>query len=76
MEKQFNCPACNQGINEEYHFCPYCGEPITKLSKEVGRRQDALAQLKLLAYLIDNVQDEKTLNLLENLINKCKKTLK
>lgn len=76
MENQFKCPKCAKEISTEYHFCPYCGESITKLSKEVGRRQDALAQLKLLAYLIDNVQDEKTLNLLENLTNKCKDSLK
>ena len=71
MEEK-KCPVCEKEINKEYNFCPYCGEPMTEVAKEIQKRQTTIAQLKLLGALIEKVQDKKTLELLEKLVNQYK----
>ena len=74
MEEK-KCPVCEKEINKEYNFCPYCGEPMTEVAKEIQERQTTIAQLKLLGALIEKVQDKKTLELLEKLVNQYKKDI-
>lgn len=76
MENQCRCPKCSKELSKDFHFCPYCSEPLSSLSSEIKRQNDVLAQLKLLNRLIDNIQDEKDLKFLESLVAKCKQTLK
>lgn len=72
MEKQNKCPKCDKIVEKEYHFCPYCGEPLTELAQDVAREQTKVAQLKLINLLLDKVKDEKTINLLEKLVKMYK----
>jgi len=76
MDNQFKCPKCSRFIEPNFLFCPYCGEPVSGLSEEIKARQEAVAQLKLLSYLIDKVQDPTTLRLLEKLVEKYEASLK
>jgi len=67
MEKEYNCPFCTLQIQKDFNFCPHCGEGLTDLAKEIVKKQNACAQLKLVGLLIDKVKDKKTLELLEKL---------
>ena len=73
MENQTKCPRCLKDIEESFLFCPYCGEPVSALAAQLKERQDAVAQLKMLTFLLKKVQDEQTLALLERLIEKYRK---
>ena len=35
MEKQNICPNCEKNIEKDYQFCPYCGEPLSEIAKEI-----------------------------------------
>ncbi len=67
MEK---CPFCNQNIENEYNFCPYCGEALNDMAKKVEQDKDKKAQLKLITALANNVKDEQTLKLLSKITEK------
>ena len=75
MDIKLKCTKCFRDVESSFLFCPYCGEPLSDLSKELKSKQDAVAQLKMLLFLIKKVEDEKTLNLLERLITKYKRDL-
>ena len=67
MIKSGKCPTCSNYVEDNFHFCPYCGEALTDTAKEVVRKQSTIAQLRLINLLIEKVQDKKTLELLEKL---------
>ena len=75
MEEKLICDKCDRFVEPNFLFCPYCGEPVSSLSKEMRSRQDAVAQLRLLLLLINKVQDQHTLKILEELIDKYKANL-
>jgi len=75
MEEKSYCKKCFKPIENNYLFCPFCGEPVSEISKELKSRQDAVAQLQILTLLIDKVEDPKTLNLIEKLINQYQERL-
>ena len=68
MEKNV-CKKCNSSLENNFHFCPYCGEPLTKKAEFVLAEKDRVAQLKLIGGLVDVVQDELTLKLLNKVAN-------
>ena len=74
MEER-KCSVCENEVKKEYNFCPYCGEPMNELAKEIQKRQATIAQLKLLGALIEKVQDKNTLELLQKLASQYKKDL-
>jgi|GEM_PF-6211669 len=72
MEKQNKCPTCAKVLQNDFNFCPYCGEAISELAKETLREQTKVSQLKLINLLTDKVKDQKTLELLEKLTSMYK----
>lgn len=76
MDEQLTCKKCYKPVEKDFFYCPHCGEPLSSLSGDIKARQEAIAQLKLLSYLIDKVQDQTTLRLLEKLVEKYEASLK
>jgi predicted amidophosphoribosyltransferase len=72
MEKQDNCKNCLSPISSDYSFCPYCGEPLNDLAKQIVKKQNSIAQLRLIYVLLEKVEDEKTKKMLNKLIEKYK----
>ena len=73
--ENLTCSFCKKEIAEEFGFCPYCGEPQTELAKKIEEKRNANAQLKVIFSLIENVNDEKTISLLKEYVNKLKENL-
>lgn len=71
--QQSNCQSCNMKIEENFNFCPYCGEPLSDLAKEISAKQASIAQLKLLNVLAEKIENKKDLNLIEKLAEQYKK---
>ena len=65
------CEVCNNELNENFDFCPFCGEAISEKAKELENQKIINAELVLIANLIKTTTDKKTLELL----NKIAKTL-
>ncbi len=65
------CEVCKSELNENFDFCPFCGEAISKKAKELENQKLINAELVLIANLIKTTTDKKTLELL----NKIAKTL-
>jgi len=72
MEKEKICPNCEKNIEKDFHFCPYCGEALTEIAKEIIVEQAKVSQLKVINILTNNVKDPDTLKLLEKLISMYK----
>ena len=71
MEKDI-CPNCEKNIEKNFNFCPYCGEALTEIAKEIIVKQAKISQLKLINVLTNKVKDSDTLKLLEKLISMYK----
>lgn len=70
MIKNEQCKSCKSNIEESFHFCPICGEPLTQSGKEVLVGKMQIAQLQLLNGLTDVIEDEKTLSLINKIAKK------
>ena len=68
-----SCGNCENVLNENFEYCPYCGEPLTKKSKELEDIKTINAQLILLASLIKEIEDTKSLYVLEKYVKKLNK---
>ena len=75
MEKQNKCLVCNADIESKFNFCPYCGEPVSDLAKEIMKKQNSIAQLKLLSALSEKIKDENSLDLIGKLLEQYKKNI-
>ena len=43
------CPRCGFSVNENFNFCPYCGQPLsTEASIELLKRGDEVKEAKAL----------------------------
>ena len=73
--ENLTCSFCNKEVAENFQFCPHCGEPLTELAKKIEEKRNANAQLKVIFSLIENVNDEKTINLLKEYVNKLKENI-
>lgn len=73
MDKQNKCCVCGRDLEAEFHFCPYCGEPVSELAKEISKKQASVAQLKLLNALAEKIKDKNTLELIGKLVEQYKK---
>ena len=67
------CENCNNIISEKYEFCPYCSAPLTEKAKKLENQKAINAQLIMLANLIREVNDEKTLRILDKYIKTISK---
>ena len=69
------CEFCHKEIEENYNFCPYCGEALSDLAVQIKEKQLINAQLKLVFNLLDKVTDEKTITLLQEFVEEAKKKM-
>lgn len=65
------CLNCKHEIYE-YDFCPYCGTPISELAKKVEIKKNTNIRLETLLKLVNLIDDDKTLNIIKELVNKLK----
>ncbi|MBE5745800.1 MAG: hypothetical protein E7359_00725 [Clostridiales bacterium] len=68
------CKICNSLVVEDFEFCPYCGAPITKKAQQLENTKTVNSQLVLLASLIRNIEDTKSLYVIDKFIKKLSKT--
>ena len=69
------CQFCQKEIEEDFNFCPYCGEPLSNLAKTIRAKQERNAQLQLALSLIDSVRDEDTLSLIQEFVKDVKEKM-
>jgi len=62
------CEICNNPLNQDFEFCPYCSNPISEKAKKLENDKSINAQLMILASLVREVEDPKTLYTLDKLI--------
>jgi predicted amidophosphoribosyltransferase len=65
------CLNCKHEIYE-YDFCPHCGTPISELAKKVEIKKNTNIRLETLLKLVNLIDDDKTLNIIKELVNKLK----
>lgn len=73
MENKSKCPFCEKEIESGFDFCPYCGEPLTEMAKELRDKSDSIVELEFASSLIGEVKDENTLKLLKKFVEKFSK---
>lgn len=71
MEKL--CDNCNNLLEEDFEFCPYCSNPISDKAKKLENDKTINAQLVILATLLREVDDPKTLFSIDKLIKALSK---
>ncbi len=67
------CEECKNEINENFDFCPYCSLPQTETAKMLEEQKMINAQLVLIAGLVREIEDPKSLYILSNLAKKLSK---
>lgn len=64
-----NCDKCGININET-NYCENCGTPISPLAKEYEKVKKDTIKLELLNELMSFDIDDKTKNVIKNMIDK------
>lgn len=59
------CTECSQKVEENFNFCPHCGLALSEMAKKLDQQKTINAQLVLIASLMNETSDVKTLNLLK-----------
>ena len=67
------CDNCNNLLEEDFEFCPYCSNPISDKAKKLENDKTINAQLVILANLLREVDDPKTLYSIDKLIKALSK---
>lgn len=67
-----NCKFCQKEIEKEYNFCPYCGNALNDNAKTIENQKNQLSNLKLVSFIVDRVEDKKTLELLKKIADNLK----
>ena len=62
------CMCCNF----EYDYCPNCGNPLNEKAIELEKNKTLNIRLETLLKLTENIEDERTLRLIKDLISKIK----
>ena len=70
----YNCENCENLVEDKFHFCPYCGAPLTVGAKKLEDEKIVNGQLIALANLIRTIEDPKSLYQIDKLIRKLSKT--
>lgn len=68
------CENCNNEIKKGFNFCPICGAALTVSAEKLEKDKTINAQLVILANLIKEVDDTKTLYVIEKYIKKLSKS--
>ena len=63
------CLNCKQEIYE-FDFCPHCGTPISDIAKQVEIKKNTNIRLETLLKISKLTNDEKTLTIIKELIDK------
>ena len=64
------CPICNAILDEEFNYCPMCGEPITPLAKEREQVKLSNAEYERLREIVDTTTDPVVLSAIKNLLER------
>ncbi len=64
------CNECGNIMEENFDFCPYCSQPISDRAKMLEKQKAINAQLVLIASLMKEVSDTKTLKILNEYAKK------
>ena len=56
----------------EFDFCPHCGTPISDIAKQVEIKKNTNIRLETLLKISKLTNDEKTLTIIKELIDKLK----
>lgn len=67
------CENCNNLLENDFEFCPYCSNPISDKAKKLENDKTINAQLIILATLLREVDDPKTLYTIDKLIKALSK---
>ena len=68
------CTNCKEEIIN-YNYCPNCGTPISKEAKKIEESKRLNTRLETLLKLTEITNDEKTLNIIKDLVTKIKEEL-
>ena len=67
---EFICNNCKKNVNENFNYCPYCGEPLNEIAK---RKQQIVLQnagLLKLHELSLSTNDPAVLKAIKNFVKK------
>ena len=69
-----NCEECGNVVGENFDFCPFCSNPLSDRAKMLEQQKMINAQLVLIAQLVKEIEDPKTLCVLTSIAKKlCEK---
>lgn len=60
------CPKCNVHLEDDYNFCPLCGEPLNALAKQGEQLKISNAILEKLNAIALSVKDPQVLETIKN----------
>ena len=67
---ELKCPICQTDINEEYNYCPMCGEPLSALAKQREDLKRSRAGLEQLEKLADSSTDPAVVRAIQKMLTK------
>jgi len=67
------CENCNNVLENNFEFCPYCSTPISEKAKKLENDKTINAQLIMLANLIREIDDPKSLYTIDKMIKALSK---
>lgn len=71
MEK-IKCGKCEQILEENFNFCPKCGDPLTGVAENIKKEERRGAMLETVIALSNKIKDPASLTILNELLNKIK----
>ena len=67
------CENCNNLLENNFEFCPYCSNPISDKAKLLENDKAINAQLIMLASLVREIDDPKALYTIDKMIKALSK---
>ncbi len=67
------CECCGKELNKEFNFCPYCSRAISEEAKKLEDTKMINAGLVMIAGILPSIEDEKSLKVLRDYMNKVGK---
>ena len=65
------CINCKEEVNN-FDFCPHCGTPLSEAARSIEIQKNINIRLETLLKISQLTDDEKTLELIENIANQLR----
>ena len=73
MIEQTECNKCKKDLNENFNFCPYCGEPISDVAKQIVSEKSTIEKIKMIDNLSQVIKDKESLKVFKRVVEELEK---